>query len=45
MVIEDVEVAPPKANEVRIKILWSALCHTDYYTLRYERSPRRLRTC
>ncbi|BFZ58164.1 formate dehydrogenase (NAD+) [Savitreella phatthalungensis] len=33
LVIEDVEVAPPKAHEVRIKILWSALCHTDYYTL------------
>lgn len=26
--IEDVEVAPPKAGEVRIKILYSGLCHT-----------------
>ncbi|KAK9896925.1 S-glutathione dehydrogenase-like protein [Cystobasidium minutum MCA 4210] len=31
--IEDVEVAPPKAGEVRIKILYSGLCHTDSYTL------------
>jgi len=33
LVIEDIEVAPPNANEVRIKILHSALCHTDAYTL------------
>ncbi|CAM6014888.1 unnamed protein product [Sphagnum balticum] len=31
--IEDVEVAPPKANEVRIKITHTALCHTDLLTL------------
>lgn len=46
--IEEVEVAPPKAGEVRIKvgfvlkspvrlftvqILYTALCHTDAYTL------------
>uniref|UniRef100_A0A0K0E126 S-(hydroxymethyl)glutathione dehydrogenase n=2 Tax=Strongyloides stercoralis TaxID=6248 RepID=A0A0K0E126_STRER len=31
--IETIEVAPPKANEVRIKILYTALCHTDAYTL------------
>ncbi|CAH0552691.1 unnamed protein product [Brassicogethes aeneus] len=30
---ETVEVAPPKAHEVRIKILYSAVCHTDAYTL------------
>ena len=30
--IEDVEVAPPQAGEVRIKILFTALCHTDAYT-------------
>jgi hypothetical protein len=24
--IEDVEVAPPKAHEVRIKILWTGVC-------------------
>lgn len=26
--IEEVEVAPPKSGEVRIKILYSGLCHT-----------------
>ncbi len=31
--IETVEVAPPKAGEVRVKILATALCHTDAYTL------------
>uniref|UniRef100_A0A0N5AN12 S-(hydroxymethyl)glutathione dehydrogenase n=1 Tax=Syphacia muris TaxID=451379 RepID=A0A0N5AN12_9BILA len=31
--IEDIEVQPPKAHEVRIKILYTALCHTDTYTL------------
>lgn len=31
--IEQVEVAPPKANEVRIKVVAVALCHTDAYTL------------
>ncbi|KAK2586428.1 hypothetical protein KPH14_010708 [Odynerus spinipes] len=31
--IEEVEVAPPKAHEVRIKIVATALCHTDAYTL------------
>mmetsp|Transcript_15287 Transcript_15287/g.22874 ORF Transcript_15287/g.22874 Transcript_15287/m.22874 type:complete len:394 (+) Transcript_15287:23-1204(+) len=31
-VIEDVEVAPPKKGEVRIKILFNACCHTDAYT-------------
>ena len=24
--IEDVEVAPPKAHEVRVKILWTGVC-------------------
>ncbi|XP_024966399.1 alcohol dehydrogenase class-3-like [Cynara cardunculus var. scolymus] len=33
LVIEDVEVAPPQAGEVRVQILFSALCHTDAYTL------------
>ena len=32
LVVEDVQVAPPQAGEVRIKILSTALCHTDYYT-------------
>jgi len=31
--IEEVEVAPPKAGEVRIKVLSSGVCHTDAYTL------------
>ncbi|XP_036323199.1 alcohol dehydrogenase class-3 [Rhagoletis pomonella] len=33
LVIEDVEVAPPKAHEVRIQIVASGVCHTDAYTL------------
>ncbi|XP_054741687.1 alcohol dehydrogenase class-3 [Anastrepha obliqua] len=33
LVIEDVDVAPPKAHEVRIKIVASGVCHTDAYTL------------
>ncbi|KAG5383364.1 hypothetical protein IGI04_034834 [Brassica rapa subsp. trilocularis] len=32
LIIEDVQVAPPQAGEVRIKILFTALCHTDAYT-------------
>ncbi|XP_073054964.1 alcohol dehydrogenase class-3-like isoform X2 [Primulina eburnea] len=32
-VIEEVQVAPPQAGEVRVKILFTALCHTDAYTL------------
>ncbi|XP_063280482.1 alcohol dehydrogenase class-3-like [Prinia subflava] len=31
--IEEVEVAPPKAHEVRIKIVATAVCHTGAYTL------------
>lgn len=31
--IEDVEVAPPKAHEVRIEIYSTGVCHTDAYTL------------
>jgi Zn-dependent alcohol dehydrogenase len=31
--IETVEVALPKAGEVRIKILSTGVCHTDAYTL------------
>uniref|UniRef100_A0A0N4VPD5 S-(hydroxymethyl)glutathione dehydrogenase n=1 Tax=Enterobius vermicularis TaxID=51028 RepID=A0A0N4VPD5_ENTVE len=33
LVIEEIEVHPPKPHEVRIKILFTALCHTDTYTL------------
>ncbi|CAG8600160.1 9936_t:CDS:10 [Funneliformis caledonium] len=31
--IEEVEVAPPKKGEVRVKILATGVCHTDAYTL------------
>ncbi|TPX63729.1 hypothetical protein SpCBS45565_g06420 [Spizellomyces sp. 'palustris'] len=31
--IEEIEVAPPKKGEVRIKILATGVCHTDAYTL------------
>ncbi|KAF8974672.1 class III ADH enzyme [Flammula alnicola] len=30
--LEEVEVAPPKAHEVRIHILHTGICHTDEYT-------------
>lgn len=33
LVIEEIEVAPPQANEIRIKIVASGLCHTDLYHL------------
>jgi len=31
LVMEEVEVAPPEAGEVRLKILYTSLCHTDVY--------------
>ncbi|KAJ5574439.1 alcohol dehydrogenase [Penicillium hetheringtonii] len=31
--IEDIEVAPPRAHEVRIQIHHTGVCHTDAYTL------------
>lgn len=31
--IEDIEVEPPRAGEVRIKIEFTGVCHTDAYTL------------
>jgi len=30
---EEIIVAPPKAGEVRLKVICNALCHTDVYTL------------
>ncbi|XP_050934150.1 alcohol dehydrogenase 1 isoform X2 [Lates calcarifer] len=33
LVIEEVEVAPPQANEVRIKIVATSLCRSDMYYL------------
>jgi len=31
--IEDIEVAPPKAHEVRIEIYYTGVCHTDAYMM------------
>ncbi|CAL8298532.1 unnamed protein product [Boreogadus saida] len=31
--MEEVEVAPPQAGEVRVKIVATGICHTDAYTL------------
>jgi len=31
--ITEIEVAPPKAGEIRVKVVANALCHTDIYTL------------
>lgn len=31
--IEDIQVAAPKAHEVRVKVLATGVCHTDAYTL------------
>ena len=36
--METIEVAPPKAHEVRIEIYYTGLCHTDAYTLSGKRS-------
>ncbi|XP_054469897.1 alcohol dehydrogenase 1-like [Anoplopoma fimbria] len=33
LVMEEIEVAPPQANQVRIKIVATALCHSDLYHL------------
>ncbi|KAG9243898.1 chaperonin 10-like protein [Calycina marina] len=33
LTIETIEVAPPKAGEVRIEIYYTGVCHTDAYTL------------
>lgn len=29
LIIKEVEVAPPQAMEIRIKILFTSLCHTN----------------
>lgn len=31
--IETITVAPPKRNEVRIKIIATGVCHTDWFTI------------
>lgn len=33
LVMEEIEVAPPQEGEVRIKILYTSLCHTDLFHL------------
>ncbi|KAJ1644360.1 NAD/NADP dependent alcohol dehydrogenase [Dispira simplex] len=33
LTVEEIEVAPPKAGEVRIRIIATGVCHTDRYTL------------
>jgi len=33
LVVEQIQVEPPKAGEVRVKLTACALCHTDAYTL------------
>lgn len=33
LIVDMVQIAPPQAGEVRIKIAATALCHTDAYTL------------
>ncbi|XP_047466963.1 alcohol dehydrogenase 1-like [Mugil cephalus] len=33
LVIEQIEVAPPQANEVRVKIVATSVCHSDLYYL------------
>ncbi|KAL3514206.1 hypothetical protein ACH5RR_026923 [Cinchona calisaya] len=39
LLIEEIEVAPPKAGEVRIKILCTSLCHTDISFWKSESEP------
>ena len=31
--VEDVHVAPPREGEVRVRVTFTGLCHTDVYTL------------
>ena len=33
--LETITVDPPKAGEVRVKVIANALCHTDIYTCKY----------
>jgi S-(hydroxymethyl)glutathione dehydrogenase/alcohol dehydrogenase len=33
LTIEEIEVEPPRAHEVRIQIYYTGVCHTDAYTL------------
>ncbi|XP_072533881.1 alcohol dehydrogenase 1-like [Salminus brasiliensis] len=38
LVIEEIEVAPPQENEIRIKVIATGVCHTDLYHL-FEGKP------
>lgn len=40
LVMEVVEVAPPQKHEVRIKILFTSLCHTDVYFWEAKVNPK-----
>ena len=31
--VEEIEVDPPRAGEVRMKVNFTGVCHTDSYTL------------
>uniref|UniRef100_A0A914I2N7 Alcohol dehydrogenase n=1 Tax=Globodera rostochiensis TaxID=31243 RepID=A0A914I2N7_GLORO len=31
LIVEQIEVSPPKAGEVRVKILFTGICHTDIF--------------
>lgn len=33
LVIETITVAPPKSNEVRVKLTATGVCHTDWFTM------------
>uniref|UniRef100_A0A672G5M9 Enoyl reductase (ER) domain-containing protein n=1 Tax=Salarias fasciatus TaxID=181472 RepID=A0A672G5M9_SALFA len=44
LVIEEIEVAPPEANEIRVKIVTTGLCHTDLYQLYDNKHPDALPT-
>ncbi|KAI8538154.1 hypothetical protein RHMOL_Rhmol09G0080200 [Rhododendron molle] len=39
LVIKEVEVAPSQKMEVRVKILFNSLCHTDVYFWEAKRIP------
>ena len=41
--IEEVEVAPPQAMEVRLKILYTSLCHTDIYFWEAKVNPKKIK--
>ncbi|PPD96917.1 hypothetical protein GOBAR_DD06051 [Gossypium barbadense] len=41
LVIEDVQVAPPQKMEVRVKILFTSICHTDLSSWKGENEAQR----